>query len=396
MVHVTRIFGQAVAFRELSSAGRVGYTSILASPRLSGLDHANPIVSRHCPEAAADRIAGSPGFSFDRHERLEGKQHMTLIQKRQTFDLLPLPKERAKPVFHGVPGFDVYNPSIPFSWKGQRYIFGRVERRGEWARSWVRLFSETAPDRWTLVPNSMIYQLEDPYVATIAGELILGGTHVRFQGGQLETYYGYFYRGTDLHDLKYFTTGPDYMKDIRLVELANGKIGVFSRPRNEEIMKKYGSESMVGFCTIDSLDQLNAKTIAAAPYVPGLFDNGEWGGCNQAYLLDSGLIGLIGHKCYKETSATGVELQVYFNIALVFDPKQFRFIHEAIVATRKSYPDGPAKRPNLTDCAFSSGIALRPDGLVDLYSGIGDTEVGRVAIPNPFAAYGKIVTVPAF
>lgn len=316
---------------------------------------------------------------------------MTLIQKRQAFDLSPLPQERAKPVFHGVAGFDVYNPSIPFSWKGQRYIFGRVERRGEWARSWVRLFKETGLDQWTLVPDSMIYQLEDPYVATIAGELILGGTHVRYQAGEAETYYGYFYRGTDLHDLKYFTTGPDYMKDIRLVQLADGRVGVFSRPRNDEIKKKYGSESMVGFCTIDSLDQLTAKTIAQAPYIPGLFDNGEWGGCNQAYLLDSGLIGLIGHKCYRVD-----ELQVYFNIALVFDPIKFRFIHEAIIATRKSYPDGPAKRPNLTDCAFSSGIALRPDGLVDLYSGIGDTEVGRVAIPNPFAAYGRIVTAPAF
>ena len=51
------------------------------------------------------------------------------------------------------------------------------------------------------------------------------------------TYYGYFYRGTDISNLYYFTTGPYYMKDIRL----------------------------------------------------DLFGKDEWGGCNQAYLLDSGI-----------------------------------------------------------------------------------------------------------
>ena len=50
-------------------------------------------------------------------------------------------------------------------WKGKSYIYGRMERRSEWARSWVRLFEKTGKDDWTLVPDSMIYQLEDPYVA---------------------------------------------------------------------------------------------------------------------------------------------------------------------------------------------------------------------------------------
>ena len=58
--------------------------------------------------------------------------------------------------------------------------------------------------------------------------------------GEIDTYYGYFYRGTDLEDLVYFTTGPDYMKDIRLVDMKDGTIGVFSRPRNKEIEEKYG------------------------------------------------------------------------------------------------------------------------------------------------------------
>ena len=95
--------------------------------------------------------------------------------------------------------------------------------------------------------------------------------------------WNYFYRGTKVDDLCYFTTGPDYMKDIRLVELGDGRIGVFSRPRNEEILKKHGSESMIGFSIINSLDELTADIIENAPLIDSLFEDGEWGGCNQAY-----------------------------------------------------------------------------------------------------------------
>ena len=46
-------------------------------------------------------------------------------------------------------------------------------------------------------------------------------------------------------------------------------------------------------------------------------------------------------------------------------------------------------------CAFTSGIVMRQDGKVDLYSGIGDTEVGRIVIDYPFANE-KIVNCSSF
>lgn len=98
---------------------------------------------------------------------------------------------------------------------------------------------------------------------------------VRYNQGRLDTYYGYFYKGSDLHDLLYFTTGPDYMNDIRLVQLHGNKIGVFSRPRNEEVRRLYGSESLIGFTVIDSLDELSAKVIENAPFIAGLFQKDE-------------------------------------------------------------------------------------------------------------------------
>ncbi len=308
---------------------------------------------------------------------------MTLKEKRLKFEQEKQIYESAKLCFHGVEGMDVYNSSIPFMMNGRAYIFGRVENRQEWARSWVRLFEQSGQDDWTLVPGSMIYQLEDPYIAFIGGELVMGGTHVRYSQGKIDTYYGYFYRGTDIDNLRYFTTGPDYMKDIRLVELADGRIGVFSRPRSQAVLEKYGSESVVGFTIIDSLQALCAETIENAAIIDGLISSGEWGGCNQCYCLESGRIGVIGHQCYQDQGK-----QVYMNTAFIFDPHTRSVSDFQIIGTRSCYPAGPAKKPGLTDCAFTAGIVRRRDGLADLYSGIGDTEVGRITIAYPFGADG--------
>jgi hypothetical protein len=314
-----------------------------------------------------------------------------LIEQRELYEKEKKIYESAKLKFFGVDGFDVYNSSIPFYWNGKKYIYGRVEKRDEWARSWARLFEETGKDEWTLVQNDMIYQLEDPYIAIINEEVILGGTHVRKKQEKIDTYYGYFYKGKDIHDLVYFTTGPDYMKDIRLVELSDNKIGVFSRPRSEEIRALHGSESIIGFTIINNINELNAEIIDNATKIDDLFEDDEWGGCNQCYYLDSGKIGVIGHKCYKRIDENGVEILVYMNISFVYDMKSHKALDVKIIGTRNSFPDGPAKNPSLVDCAFTSGIVMREDGKVDLYSGIGDTEVGRSVIDYPFEGYGKTI-----
>lgn len=316
---------------------------------------------------------------------------MNLIEQRKQFEATKKIYESVKVIFHGVEGFDVYNPSIPFKWNGKEYIFGRVERRREWARSWVRLFENTGKDQWSLVQGSMIYQLEDPYISVINGNLVMGGTHVRYKQSAIDTYCGYFYKGTDINDLYYFTTGPDYMKDIRLVQMPDNRIGVFSRPRSEEVRKKFSSESVIGFTVIDGLEELTADIIENAKIIPDLFGKDEWGGGNQAYYLDSGLIGVIGHKSYKNVEVGGQEILTYMNMSFVFDPLKHQVMDVKIIGTRPCYPPGPAKKPDLVDCAFTSGIVMREDGRADLYSGIGDCEVGRIVIDDPFLGFGKIV-----
>lgn len=307
---------------------------------------------------------------------------MTFAEQRAKFEKEKVVYESTLLKFEGVDGFDVYNTSIPFAWGGKTYLYGRVERRDEWARSWVRLFEKAAPDTYVLKKDSMIYQLEDPYIAVIGGELVMGGTHVRYQKGELDTYYGYFYRGTDLEDMRYFTTGPDYMKDIRLVELADGRIGVFSRPRGEHITKQYGSESVVGFTIINRLDELSAEVIEHAPLINGLYAEGEWGGCNQCECLSERHIGVLGHHCYMEGGT-----QAYLNISYVFDYKNWEVLDYKIIGSSTCYPPAPAKVQETADVAFTSGMVARPDGKYDLYSGVGDTCEGRLVIDDPFAAF---------
>ncbi|WP_179394548.1 DUF1861 family protein [Lacticaseibacillus absianus] len=311
---------------------------------------------------------------------------MDLQKEKAKLEASFTPSDAAILRFIGVDGYDVYNCSQPFVYQGQTYLFGRVERRAEWMRSWARLFKRTGQDEWTLVPDSMIYTMEDPYISLIQGEVVMGGTHVKVDQGKLDTYYTDLYRGPQLDDLYYFTSGPDYMKDIRLVELADGRIGVFSRPRDKDVLAKYGSESMIGFTIIDSLDQLSGKVIQEAAYLPGLFSNNEWGGCNQAFLLEDGQIGVLGHVSFGENGKS-----VYMNMSFVLDPVTRDYHDYHLIATRASFPAGPAKQPSLVDCAFTSGMVVRADGLVDLYSRINDVQEGRTAIPYPFEGHGQIV-----
>jgi len=314
---------------------------------------------------------------------------MTFPQKKDLFEQEQKIRESALLTFTGVEGYDVYNCSVPFEYEGQTYLFGRVERRADWARSHVRLFRQVARDNFAAVEGSMIYPLEDPYISNIGGQWVMGGTHVVRSSRQIARLYAYFYEGKDPHNLNYFTTGPENMKDIRLVELDDG-IGVFSRPRGEQVLKQHGSESVVGYATIIDLSELTADIIENAEVIGNMFAPYEWGGCNQCYALDSGLIGIIGHKCYPKESEDGLTLSVYTNVSFVFDPKAHRVIDEKIIATRASYPNAPAKKPGLVDCAFTSGISARPDGRFDLYSGLGDTFQGRVVIDDPFEGFGKL------
>lgn len=291
--------------------------------------------------------------------------------------------EGALLTFDGVEGYDVYNCSIPFTWEGKTYIFGRVERREDFANSVTFLFEEVGRDHYAPVEGAVTYPIEDPHVAIINGEIILGGTHVRKRRGEIDTFYGYYYRGKDPRFLDHFTCGPANMKDIRLLQLPEGRVGVFTRSRGQEIADQYRSEAIVGYVVLNSVDELDETIVDKAKVIPELFSEAEWGGCNQCYLLRDGRIGVVGHRCYKEP-APQAELQVYMNISFIFDPNTFEVTDMKVIGDKPSYPATPHMLPYLEDCAFTTGIVMREDGRADLYSGLGDVMEGRIVIDPPF------------
>ncbi len=295
----------------------------------------------------------------------------------------PRVKESVLLTFKGVDGWDVYNCSIPFTSRGRRFLFGRVERRDQWAHSHVSLFERTGADEWTKVAGFADLDLEDPFVQTIGGELVVGGTFVtRNPDGTVKSYRGRFFRGADPFSLAFFLDGPDRMKDIRLIGFPDGRVGVFTRPRGEDVRAKYGSEAVIGYIEVPSLDALTAQAIESAEIIDGVLGKDEWVGCNQIYLRPDGTLLAAAHlSASGELASNGVVRQIYCNAAFVFNPSTRKASHVAIVATRRLYPDCEPKVPHLDDCVFTSGFVFRDDGFVDVYTGVCDARQGRVTLP---------------
>ena len=150
-----------------------------------------------------------------------------LSRRRADFLRSPPPtKDAAILRFSGLPdGLDIYNCTPPFPWRGGRALFGRVEPHANWADSWTALFAETAPDEFALVPEFRWLEIEDPFLAVFGDEWILGGTRVKKAAGAVCGFRCDFYRGRGPLGLSHFASGPDDMKDLRLVPLPDGRPG---------------------------------------------------------------------------------------------------------------------------------------------------------------------------
>ena len=287
-------------------------------------------------------------------------------------------------IFKGVDGNDVYNPSIPFEIDNITVMAGRVEKRANEV-SQTKFFKFNG-DLLELIPDAPVLDLQDPFVTTINGETWLGGVYVIWDRDRLVEYSTYFYCGESLKDLKFVFKGPRFMKDIRLIQLPNRKIGVFSRPQGEYMLKKYGCTCKIGFAIADSVNDINEEFIANAPFLEGQFIPEEWGGCNQLYNLKNGLIGIIGHKSCGEYM-DGIHIIHYYSMAFAIDPVTRKVTQTKVIGTRDCYPRGPQKNVRTADVTFTSGIIRLGNGKAELYAGLSDCQVGKIIIDDPFEEY---------
>ncbi len=280
--------------------------------------------------------------------------------------------------FTGIGDRDVYNISHPFEIGGKTVIAGRVEKRNDWAKSNV-VFFENFSSSWKVVDNAPVLKLEDAFATTLDDETILGGVEVYTENNSFNSpeigYRTVFYRGKDLHSLKKFACGPDRMKDIRLVPLSNGKIGVCTRPQGGE-----HGRGQIGSLEIHRVEEINEENILKAKVIDKLFALDQWGGANELHVLEDGRIGVLGHIAYEDEN----HYKHYYAMTFVYDP----ITHEAspikILATRKNFPAGHAKMPQLEDVVFPGGLVRHKNGYATLYAGLSDAQAGYITLPDPF------------
>nr|WP_082033980.1 DUF1861 family protein [Cohnella kolymensis] len=284
-------------------------------------------------------------------------------------------------IFTGVGTRDVYNITAPFMDNGEWVIAGRVEDRDKEA-SEVMFFVERG-GKWVPREGAPVFELQDPFFAFIGGELVFGGVQVYFDEEDVHFVTGWstiFYRGSSIAELKPFAKGPMTMKDIRMVDLKNGRIGVFTRP-----MMVDDARAMIGYVEIGSLDELTEDKIDSAQLLRHQFLPDEWGGANEAHMLADGRIGVLGHIARMENN----NIRHYYPMTFAYDPVEHRYSPIKLIASRRMFPDGPAKRPDLEDVIFSGGLVRHNDGTASMYVGVSDAEAHLIRIPDPFLEYER-------
>lgn len=280
-----------------------------------------------------------------------------------------------KIIFSGVGENDVYNIASPLRTSDGLVIPGRVEPRADGLASVIRFF-ERRNERYELLEDVASLPLQDPFHACIQGFLVVGGVYVHKDAqGELTGWETRFYRGIDIRSLSLFAKGPQNMKDIRLVELQDGRVGVFTRPHGLP-----DARAKIGYLEVETLAQLTPEIMEQAILLDDLFLPEEWGGANEIHLLEDGRLGVLGHI----SCQTGTDTLHYHAMAFVFDPVTRTYTEPMIIADRACFPEGPAKEARLWDVVFTGGMIRNNDGTATLYVGISDAEAAKVEIPDPF------------
>ncbi len=289
--------------------------------------------------------------------------------------------------FSGIDQRDVYNITAPFEFSGETYILGRVEPRSTVEGSQIVFFKKRGDSSWVPDNACPVFTLEDPFLTRIGEEYVIGGVETKQRAGhQFLSFRTVFLKGKNIHDLKKFTHGPWGMKDIRLIEMPNGKIGVFTRPRGRK-----GGRGRIGFVTINSLKELGPRLLSQAPIIQGQFVKGEWGGANEIHVLKNGKLGVLGHMARYSKDK---KMRFYYPMVFCFDPETFQSSTIRMIARRSELPEGEAKSPDLYNVIFPGGLIRNDDETATLYAGVGDAEAYEVTIADPFKFYEKTENIP--
>lgn len=280
--------------------------------------------------------------------------------------------------FSGSGERDVYNITPSFTYEDHEVLAARVEAREDELHSQVRFFRlNPEGGSWEYDDTLPTFDLQDPFVAKIHDEWVLGGVKVfpeQDNPDQVASWETHLYAGPDLQNLELVVVGPHKMKDIRPFELPNREIGIFTRPQGEK-----GGLGMIGYTSVSHLKDAAPDILQDAPLLPGIFAKGEWGGVNDVHVLEDGRVGVIGH-----IARHGEGGREYYAMAFVFDPTFGETSELKIIADRSAFPQTEAKRSDLREVIFPGGIQRKLGGCAVLFCGISDVCAGALQVSDPF------------
>lgn len=277
-----------------------------------------------------------------------------------------------KLTFKNVGDKDVYNITAPFTLDGQVIIAGRVESRED-EHSEIILFTEAEENTWVPIETGIRLSLQDPFFTKIDNTIILGGVEVNFLPTGQAKWRTVFYRLETCHSAVKIFAGPWGMKDLRLKQLNDGKILVLTRPQGTK-----GGRGKIGAVVIEDLTSLSIEIIENATLLANQFTDSEWGGANEIHQIETS-IWVLGHIAKFDEKND----RHYYAMAFELDLANFAMKNAKIIAERKDFAAGPAKRPDLVDVVFSGGIVVKGQKAV-IYAGISDANAQKLEIENPF------------
>jgi len=293
------------------------------------------------------------------------------------------------------------NPTKPIEMEGgKEHAAVRIELpKAAEEDSMTAIFERESPesDDWRIDEELPTFSnFQDPFhCGAIEGDQVFGGVQTSRKDGKLTwrtVFYRYKESMSELIDSNGeladpFCYGPMGMKDIRLKEISEGRIAVFTRPQGE-----FGGRGKIGYFEISTLSELepalqkHIEDKNPSTLIEGLFCDEDWGGTNELHPLSDGRIGVIGHiACTKEDSHNPDHgIKDYYAIAFIFDPETKDFSDLKIIATAEDFPEIEGKKGDIGSVIFSGGIKRLGNGRAIFYGGVKDIKSGYLSIEDPF------------
>jgi Protein of unknown function (DUF1861) len=281
-----------------------------------------------------------------------------------------------------------YNPAL-IAENSTRVLAVRVESRGShWLdeAGWdpeVWFYEQKSGGEWSRVLEAPVFTAaEDPFCAWVVSrdgvrQLLFGHVTLDRTTSPQPTIVTRFYLASSWRTLDQSRplTEVRGMKDIRICQLADGRLAVCGRPKGGAF-----GHGQVTFRMLGDLLQLTSESVWEAPVLPGMVDPQLKIGSNQLVSLSDGRVGVLGHIAEGQEEHT----MHYVAATWIIDPTTGKSTLPRQIATRGDFPETPTKFERIRDVVFPGALEPLNGDSWGLYCGLSDASVGYLELSDPF------------